>query len=296
MTASPYADRTPLRPADLRTAVTAGIFAPEPTAADRIEMERDDLRIQLRRADAEGRSQDRALRELTAERDQAFTELDHVSAALNRAGVSGPGSFGDRIDAAAEALTALHARLAAMTAERDQARREHGEARRIAESLRDDLAAADTVITTARTVTDSTRLSRRALMDLADALRTYDAPPHATTPSPGSGQDRAQDQPDLATRWIDAAGIPVIGRDVRAWLDQLGVPVPVGIWPLMAEIRRAVIAAGDAGYDTGRQDEPAATLAQIRHDAEQHQAAVLAGTAADDMSPDSNPANVAREG
>ncbi|MFF3867373.1 hypothetical protein [Micromonospora sp. NPDC001898] len=90
---------------------------------------------------------------------------------------------------------------------------------------------------------------------LALLLATDDEQDQGDDGTPGSDQARAQDQPDpadLATRWIDAAGIPVIGRDVRAWLDQLGVPVPVGIWPLMAEIRRAVIAAGDAGYDAGR--------------------------------------------
>lgn len=68
-------------------------------------------------------------------------------------------------------------------------------------------------------------------------------------------------QPDsiaLAARWIDASGIPVMSGDVRAWLDQAGVPVPVGIQPLMAVIRAAVIAAGDAGYAAGR-SEPATT-------------------------------------
>lgn len=59
----------------------------------------------------------------TAERDQAFAELDHVSAALNRAGVTGPGSLGDRIDATAEALAALRARLAQPTEQADEAGR-----------------------------------------------------------------------------------------------------------------------------------------------------------------------------
>ncbi|MFY1588968.1 hypothetical protein ACN267_31260 [Micromonospora sp. WMMD734] len=78
-----------------------------------------------------------------------------------------------------------------------------------------------------------------------------DSQPAVPAPSPGSGPARVQGSPDRvaqATGWIAAAGIPVIDRDVRAWLDRLGVPVPVGIWPLMTEIRRAVIAAGDAGY------------------------------------------------
>ncbi|MGX4657081.1 hypothetical protein ACWCHM_26030 [Micromonospora sp. SCSIO 07396] len=78
-----------------------------------------------------------------------------------------------------------------------------------------------------------------------------DSQPEVPAPSPGSGPARVQGSPDRvaqAAGWIAAAGIPVIDRDVRAWLDRLGVPVPVGIWPLMTEIRRAVIAAGDAGY------------------------------------------------
>ncbi|MCX4470479.1 hypothetical protein OOK41_09185 [Micromonospora sp. NBC_01655] len=114
MTASPYADRTPLRPTDFRSARTAGVFAPPspaPTDADRIEAERDDLRIQLHRAEAETRSCDRAVRELTAERDRARETtqrcwgivkavaaerdeaLDTISqawAALNAAGLQSP--------------------------------------------------------------------------------------------------------------------------------------------------------------------------------------------------------------
>lgn len=60
------------------------------------------------------------------------------------------------------------------------------------------------------------------------------------------------DKVDSAVRWMTASGIPPQTPDaIRAWLDRLGVPVPVGIYALMGEIQRAVIAAGDAAYQVG---------------------------------------------
>lgn len=59
---------------------------------------------------------------------------------------------------------------------------------------------------------------------------------------------------EAAERWIVASGIPVHPpAAIVAWLEGIGIRrVPVGIHALMAEIRRAVIAAGDAGYKAGR--------------------------------------------
>ncbi|MFY1595535.1 hypothetical protein [Micromonospora sp. WMMD737] len=77
---------------------------------------------------------------------------------------------------------------------------------------------------------------------------------------PESGPDSVEQ----AAQWVAASGIPVYPYEaVRAWLDGLGVPVPVGVHHLMAEIRRAVIAAGDAGYQAGR-DSLAAELEQTQ--------------------------------
>lgn len=73
-----------------------------------------------------------------------------------------------------------------LAAELEQARADLAQARREAESLKDDLAAGDAVITAARAVADSTRLSRSALMTLADALAHYGTPPPYTAPAPGS--------------------------------------------------------------------------------------------------------------
>lgn len=65
-----------------------------------------------------------------------------------------------------------------------------------------------------------------------------------------------EDSIERASRWIDASGIPVFpSEQVRAWLDRLGVPVPLGIHALMAEIHRAVVAAGDTGYAAGRRHD-----------------------------------------
>ncbi|MCX4468741.1 hypothetical protein OOK41_00145 [Micromonospora sp. NBC_01655] len=137
-----YADRIPLiRPADaLRQARTAGIFAPDrpaPTDADRIEAERDDLRIQLGREQAETRNmvrdRDEVIRErdearracddatadywqgivttVCGERDEALGTISQAWAALNAAGLASP--------------TASVAELIGqLTAERDEARRE----------------------------------------------------------------------------------------------------------------------------------------------------------------------------
>lgn len=60
------------------------------------------------------------------------------------------------------------------------------------------------------------------------------------------------DSVEQADRWVRAAGLPMTDNDVRAWLDGLGVPVPVGIRPLMSAVLGFVIAAGDAGYEAGR--------------------------------------------
>lgn len=64
-----------------------------------------------------------------------------------------------------------------------------------------------------------------------------------------------QDSIAAADRWMVASGIPRSDEGVAAWLAYLGVPVPVGIRPLMAAIRTAVIAAGDEAYAQGRTDE-----------------------------------------
>lgn len=187
--------------AQARPAMTfadARATATTPTDARALEAERDDLRIQLGRANAETRTQDRALRETLADLQRAHAELAHVGKVLT----DWRGTFTDEPHLLQEA--------------------------------------------------------DRVLVDLIDGglLPTADRPmPPVATPPLGSGPARAQGSPDQvaqATRWIDAAAIPVIDRDVRAWLDRLGVPVPAGIWPLMTEIRRAVIAAGDAGYAAGR--------------------------------------------
>ncbi|MCX4474833.1 hypothetical protein OOK41_31730 [Micromonospora sp. NBC_01655] len=158
-----YADRIPLiRPADaLRQARTAGIFAPDrpaPTDADRIEAERDDLRIQLGREQAETRNmvrdRDEVIRErdearracddahatadywqgivttVCGERDEALGTISQAWAALNAAGLASP--------------TASVAELIGqLTAERDEARRERdkldAEATRWKTRLVDDL-------------------------------------------------------------------------------------------------------------------------------------------------------------
>lgn len=59
----------------------------------------------------------RQLAEMTNERDDAYAELDHARAALNRAGVNGPGAIGDCIDAAAEALARLRTDRERLTGE-----------------------------------------------------------------------------------------------------------------------------------------------------------------------------------
>ncbi|WBB73258.1 hypothetical protein O7602_26830 [Micromonospora sp. WMMD1128] len=78
-------------------------------------------------------------------------------------------------------------------------------------------------------------------------------PAGTTPPLPGSAEPGAQDPRvdsiELADRYVVAAGLPIRDDAVRAWLDQLGVPVPVGIRTLMSAVQSAVIRAGDAGYD-----------------------------------------------
>jgi len=75
------------------------------------------------------------------------------------------------------------------------------------------------------------------------------------------------DMTETASRWIAASGIPVESGEVRAWLDALGVPVPVGVHALMDAIRRAVIAAGDAGYRAGaRSARDCWIVPKVEHD------------------------------
>ncbi|MEV4767773.1 hypothetical protein [Micromonospora humida] len=95
------ADRIPLRTAELST---AGLLAQAQAAAHALEVERDDLRIQLHRAESETRAMVRDRDAVIVERDQAratvatverehhesLAALSAVWAALNRGGYSHP--------------------------------------------------------------------------------------------------------------------------------------------------------------------------------------------------------------
>ncbi|GGN86279.1 hypothetical protein GCM10010112_67620 [Actinoplanes lobatus] len=53
--------------------------------------------------------------------------------------------------------------------------------------------------------------------------------------------------------YLEASGIPIGDTiAIRAWLERLGIPVPSGLLVLMHEINKAIIRAGDAGYQAGR--------------------------------------------
>lgn len=63
------------------------------------------------------------------------------------------------------------------------------------------------------------------------------------------------DSIELAGRFLEASGLPVTAQDSARWLDQLGIPVPVGWWTMLAQMRAAAIRAGDEGYRIGLEEQ-----------------------------------------
>ncbi|WP_431895821.1 hypothetical protein [Micromonospora haikouensis] len=241
------ADRIPLRPIPTQE---------DRMAADRIIEAAQDPTTAVHALDL-----DADLARTRTDRDEAYAELDRVSAALNRAGINGPGTYGDRIDAAAEALararTGAHAleverddlrialgradaETAAMVRDRDEVIRERDQARHERDTLTDAIARMISLppdaVAHAYNVRygpaerpnspaghpggddAATEAHRGAqLLDALDAwaqhwhryiaagahpahpadialLAAYDAHrPDADAPPPGSGEDRAQD-------------------------------------------------------------------------------------------------------
>ncbi|NBE80334.1 hypothetical protein [Micromonospora rubida] len=228
----PTTDRIPLRPADLRTAVTNGIWAPEPTRpepteADRIEMERDDLRIQLHRERAETAAMVRDRDAALDERDQARREhgeaLAHLTdawAAFNRAGLQSPtASVADLIGQLAAERTRTVERLVAAMDERDQTRADvHRDIARDISYLAADPALLRDWLTTCQPAPVS---YGELLHHLGEKIGRGDT----TTPEPADdGQDDELDAADVA-ELLERGETVRVDTDGRIWR-----PGPGGTW------------------------------------------------------------------
>lgn len=123
------------------------------------------------------------------------------------------------------------------------------------------------------TVRENLRQAYRTLLEATREAEAGAAPvPAARAQEDDEDGAGLLDTLDRAERWHTAAGIPVDDREVPAWLDNLGLPVPVGIRTLLHVIRVGITAAGEAGWRYGQQ-----TAAVPAVDPAQHPAALGEG-------------------